>query len=89
MKGERFILELIDWQENGDPFFYEHHHQSPRLVEGSRRDGGEEHWIYYNTTKFSGKRLVVHPGESYTCTDAGVASPLGLGWRRRPWFPGR
>ncbi len=32
--GERFILELIDWEENGDPYFYENHHLSPRLDRG-------------------------------------------------------
>ena len=38
-KGERFILELIDWEENGDPYFYENHHLSPQLVEGSQDRG--------------------------------------------------
>jgi len=75
-KGERFILELIDWKENGDPFFYENHHLSPQLIEGSRQDGGEEYWVYYNTSKFSGKKLVVHPGGSYVATDAGVHNVL-------------
>jgi hypothetical protein len=27
--GERFILELIDWAENGDPNFYDNHHLAP------------------------------------------------------------
>jgi len=75
-KGERFILELIDWEENGDPYFYEHHHLSPQPIEGSRQEGGEEWWIYYATTKFSGKKLVVRPGCSYRSTDAGVHNVL-------------
>jgi len=75
-KGERFILELIDWDENTDPYFYENHHLAPRLVEGSRGEGGEEYWIFYNTTKFSGKKLVVHPGCTYTMTDRGVHNVL-------------
>ncbi len=75
-KGERFILELIDWDANGDPFFYEHHHLSPLPVEGSAQDGGEESWIYYDTTKFSGKKLVVRPGGSYVSVDAGVHNVL-------------
>lgn len=75
-KGERFILELIDWEENGDPHFYEHHHLSPKPIEGSRQEGGEEFWIYYNTTKFSGKKLVVHPGCSYLSVDLGVYNAL-------------
>jgi hypothetical protein len=75
-KGERFILELIDWEENGDPRFYDRHHLSPQPIESSRQDGGEEWWIYYNTTKFSGKKLVVRPGCSYRCADAGVHNVL-------------
>jgi hypothetical protein len=75
-KGERFILELIDWEENGDPYFYDHHHLSPQLIEESCQEGGEEFWIYYNTPKFSGKKLVVHPGCSYRSRDAGVHNVL-------------
>jgi hypothetical protein len=75
-KGERFILELIDWDENADPYFYENHHLSPRLIEGSRSEAGEEHWIYYNTTKFNGKKLVVRPGWTYVTTDRGVHNVL-------------
>jgi hypothetical protein len=84
--GERFILELIDWEANGDPYFYEHHHLSPRSIEGSRQEGGEEFWIYYNTRKFSGKKLVVHPGCSYLSRDAGVHNVLV--WSGRGTFGG-
>ena len=72
--GERFILELIDWEENGDPYFYENHHLSPRLIEPSRQAGGEEYWIFYNTAKFSGKKLEVRPGQSYRSRERGVYS---------------
>ena len=75
-KGERFILELIDWEENGDPLFFEHHHLAPRQVAGSARDGGEEWWIYYGSPKFSGTKLVVAAGCSYVTTDAGVHNVL-------------
>jgi hypothetical protein len=75
-KGERFILELVDWEANGDPLFYEHHHLSPQPIESSRQEGGEEWWIYYDSTKFSGKKLVVRPGCSYRSVDAGVYNVL-------------
>lgn len=75
-KGERFILELIDWQENGDPYFYENHHLSPLLIESSVQEGGEQYWIYYNTAKFSGKKLVVRPGRTYLGTERGVYNVL-------------
>lgn len=72
--GERFILGLIDWEQNGDPYFYENHHLSPQLIQPSRQPGGEEHWIFYNTAKFSGKRLIVRAGETYLSRDRGVYS---------------
>lgn len=75
-KGERFILELIDWEANADPDFYENHHLSPQLIDGSVQEGGEEYWIYYNTPKFSGKKLVVRPGCTYSSVDAGVHNLL-------------
>jgi mannose-6-phosphate isomerase class I len=72
--GERFILELIDWKQNGDPYFYENHHLSPRLVEASQQAAGEEYWIFYNTSKFSGKKLIVRAGQTYLSRERGVHS---------------
>jgi hypothetical protein len=85
-KGEQVILEHIDWEVSGDPYFYENRHTSPQLVEGAKQAGGEEHWIYYNTTKFSGKRMVVKPGESFTSVDNGVYNILV--WRGRGRYDG-
>ncbi len=55
--GEAFLLGWPDWELNGDPYFYENRHLSPRLIDSSRQTGGEECWIYYNTLKFSGKKF--------------------------------
>jgi hypothetical protein len=77
--GERAVLEQVDWGICADPYFYENRHLEPVPVEGGARDGGLEQWIYYNTTKFSGKRLTVQPGKSYTCRDGGVYNVLA--WR--------
>ena len=76
--GERYILELIDWERNGDPYFYENHHLSPQLIEASRQPGGEEHWIFYNTAKFSGKKLTVRAGQVYRSAERGVYSSFVL-----------
>jgi hypothetical protein len=73
-KGERFILELIDWDENGDPYLYENHHLSPKPIESTRAPGCEESWIFYDSPKFSGKRLLVEPGCSFVGRDEGVYS---------------
>ena len=84
--GERAILNHINWEVSGDPYFYENRHLSPQLVEETKQEGGEEHWIYYNTLKFSGKRLVVKPGQSFTSVDAGVYNILV--WRGKGQYDG-
>jgi mannose-6-phosphate isomerase class I len=82
--GEKFILEMIDWEANGDPYFFENHHTPPVPIRKSAE--GEEEWIFYNTKKFSGKRLVVRPGKTMTTRDAGVYSLFV--WRGRGTFDG-
>ncbi len=77
--GERFVLELIDWEANGDRYFYENHHLSPQPVDPG--GGGEESWIYYGTTKFSGKKLVVQPGASHISKERGLYNVFV--WRGR------
>ncbi len=74
--GERYMLEWVDWEFNGDPRLYERTHLGPLLIESSRRPAGEEHWIYYNTTKFSGKKLTVRPGMTYTAVEKGAYTVL-------------
>ena len=74
--GEKIILNQIDWETNGDPYFYENHHLEPKLIEETKQEGGQEYWIYYNTRKFSGKKLVVKPGCTFTSVDNGVYNIL-------------
>jgi hypothetical protein len=74
--GERAILDMVDWKANGDPYFYENRHTPPILIEKSKQAGGEEYWIFYNTARFSGKKLVVHPGQKFSSLDAGVYNIL-------------
>src|SRR5258708_11671966 len=81
--GERFILELIDWGQNADPYFYENHHTPPKLIESSRQPGVEEHWIFYNTAKFSGKKLVVRPRQRDRSREAGGYSLFVLSGQGR------
>lgn len=73
-KGEKVILEQLDWEANGDPYFYENHHLPNILINNVAQPGAEEHWIYYNTHKFSGKRLIVNPGQTFTSQEKGVYS---------------
>jgi hypothetical protein len=85
-RGERAILDHIDWEVSGDPYFYENRHISPQPVVGTKHESGEEHWIYYNTSKFSGKRLAVKPGQRFTSVDKGVYNILV--WRGRGRYDG-
>ncbi|MGM0365367.1 MAG: hypothetical protein ACQEP5_02395 [Actinomycetota bacterium] len=74
--GEKVILDQINWKDSGDPYFYENFHLEPRLLDENTQDGGQEYWIYYGTSKFSGKKLVVKPGSEYSTVDNGVYNIL-------------
>jgi hypothetical protein len=72
-EGERFPLRFVDWQVNGDPWFYENRHLTPQPVAGPD-DGGTETWVFYNTDKYAGKRLVLPPGAVRWLQEPGVYS---------------
>jgi hypothetical protein len=74
--GERAALEWVDWEANGDPYFYENHHIAPSLVAGSEQPGGREEWLFSNSLKFSGIRLTLDPGATYSSLDKGVHNIL-------------
>jgi len=71
-QGERAVLSQVDWDLCGDPFIYENRHTPPVFLKES--DAGREDWIFYNTDKFSGIRLIVNPGKTYLSRDKGVYS---------------
>ncbi len=85
--GEKIILDQIDWDVCGDPYFYENHHLSNVLINETKQEGGEEYWIYYNTTKFSGKKVLVRPGSSFTTSDSGIYNIFV--WRGKGRFDGK
>ncbi len=70
--GEVAALNIVDWETNGDPFFYENHHISPITIEETKTPHSCEEWIYYNTTRFSGKRLTLKSGKEVNCKEKGV-----------------
>lgn len=72
--GEKIVLGQIDWEKSGDPYFYENRHTPPILIEETKAN--KEYWIFYNTNKFSGKKLVVFPGETCLSREKGVYSIL-------------
>ena len=72
--GERFPLGFVDWEQNGDPHFYENHHLSPQPTGRVAEEGVEETWVFYGSPKFCGKRLVLQPGTSTSVVEPGVHS---------------
>jgi hypothetical protein len=73
-QGERFPLRFVDWEENGDPHFYENHHLSPRPAGRTAGEGVDESWVFYGSPKFCGKRLTLQPGATASLTEPGVYS---------------
>ena len=71
-RGEEAALDLIDWEASSDPDFYEKRHIYPKPVEETRQGDISEDWIYYGTPKFSGKRLILKPGEEFFSRERGV-----------------
>lgn len=84
-RGEAALLEWIDWAENLDAHFFERHRILPRRIVAEA--GAEESWILYGSQKFSGKRLSLEPGASFTSQENGVFSLLV--WRGEGRIAGR
>lgn len=70
--GELAALHQIDWEACADPYFYEHRHLYPKACEETRQGEVFEEWIYYGTPKFSGKRLILKPGQKFLSKENGV-----------------
>jgi hypothetical protein len=79
LHGETAPLHWIDWDENTDPYFHDHHHLTPQVFR--EEADSSEAWIFYGTSKFCGKRLIVGPGGHYRARENGVFSLLV--WRGR------
>jgi hypothetical protein len=82
--GEKVILQMVNWELSGDPEFYKNRHTPPRLIKEEGRS--REYWIFYNTDKFSGKKLIIPPGEKFISRDNGVYNILI--WRGEGLFGG-
>ncbi len=70
-----WLLEVLDWDENVDPHFAEHHFMAPRPVRPVNEmeaEGYVEQWICYRSDAFSAKELTVLPGRTVTIRDGGA-----------------
>ncbi|MFC7765709.1 hypothetical protein [Leucobacter soli] len=67
-----FIVGLLEWDLNVDPYFVSNRFMTPYATEQSAADGGtaySERWIVFRSTAFSAKELTVRPGQTVTITD--------------------
>ncbi|MDL2252463.1 hypothetical protein LJC49_00115 [Ruminococcaceae bacterium OttesenSCG-928-I18] len=69
---ELAALHQVDWEASGDPEFFKKRHLFPRKVEETAQGEVFEEWIYYGTPKFSGKRLLLKPGQTFLSKEPGV-----------------
>lgn len=67
------LMEVIDWDLNVDPDFYQHRFMAPKPagdVSGMRAAGYLDEWICYKSNLACAKRLTVQPGATVTIKDA-------------------
>jgi hypothetical protein len=67
-----YIVDMIDWEFNLDPYFYKNRFLEPKPVmslEEMRDTGYEEYHVVYNSTFFSAKELTIFPGRTVTMKD--------------------
>lgn len=67
-----FIVQLLDWEKNIDPFFVTNRFMAPHPTAQSKADDEAqyaEQWVVFRSTYFSAKELTVKPGKTVTIKD--------------------
>jgi len=67
-----YLLDMIDWEANTDPYFAEHRQFEPKPVcpvDQMADAGYRENWVVYSTQHYSAKELTVFPGRTVTIKD--------------------
>ena len=73
MNNFDYLIDVIDWELNVDPNFYENRFMAPkpvRDIEEMKKEGYIEEWICYKCKEVSAKRLTVLPGKTVTIKDS-------------------
>lgn len=68
-----YLIDVLDWDLNVDPFFRQHHYMRPiavRLQEEMREEGYDDNWVCYNSAAYSAKELTIFPGATVVIRDA-------------------
>ncbi len=63
-----YLMDVIDWDKNVDPDFFENRFMAPKVVEAN--DSYIDEWICYKCELASAKRLTVMPGQTAIIKDA-------------------
>ncbi len=67
-----YIVDMLDWELNLDPQFYEHRFAEPEPVqpmEAMKEKGYIDKWVSYRSPHFSAKETTILPGRSVTLVD--------------------
>jgi hypothetical protein len=67
-----YLMEIIDWDLNVDPDFYNKHFMPPKPVKAlndMKSEGYIENWICYKSDAFSAKELTILPGQEVIIKD--------------------
>jgi hypothetical protein len=82
-----YLVDQLDWEQNVDPSFKDHHYLEPIPVANSGSEGYTDRWIVYGKVDgeelFSAKELTVNPGVKVTIKDNGAYGLIavqGSGW---------
>lgn len=79
-----YLLDMLDWEANTDPEFFEHRYFDPTPVcppAEMAAHGYSESWVVYSTQYYSAKELTVFPGQTVTIRDAAAyGTILVQGW---------
>ena len=71
-----FIVDLIDWEGNTDPYFKDHHYLEPIPVADTASEGYLDKWVVYGKfsgrQRFTAKELTVKPGAKLVLKDKGA-----------------
>jgi hypothetical protein len=76
-----YLIEVVDWELNTDPYLYHKRFMSPTAVrapELAPEAGYQEYWICYRSTVASAKELTILPGRTVKVKDAAAYGLINL-----------
>jgi hypothetical protein len=75
-----FLVDVIDWEENTDPYFKDHHYLEPIPVADTTAGGYLDKWVVYGKVGgrqlFSAKELTVQPGAKCVMKEHGACGVI-------------